>query len=101
MSTELLFEGGCLCGAVRYRAIRRSRSRRDLPLLDVPKALGSAGAGIRSFPDRIVSLGQWRAEAIPIIPACGARLLYQVRKHTVDARRSPERSSAGYRRKPR
>ena len=51
------FEGGCLCGAVRYRASAAPLRGCHLSLPHVPAALGRAGDVVRPFPGACVQPG--------------------------------------------
>ena len=75
MTGRLPVTGGCLCGAIRWQADRRTGMGRVLPLPHVPEGLGQHLWRLRGVPVRRVSLHEGRAALSPVLALGAARIL--------------------------
>jgi len=79
------FEGGCLCGAVRYRAIAAPIRAVICHCSMCRKHSGAPVLAFVHFPIDFLHLDQGTTDTIPIIEICGTRLLLEVWKHAYHA----------------
>ena len=84
---EQSYEGGCLCGRIRYRATGEPQPPALLPLPDVPARRRRAADRLGQLPARGLRLGRRRTRLLPLLAGPAARLLPDLRRLDLHDRR--------------